>query len=92
MDRDRCIYFLKKFHGLDKEQLTKDEVEELLTDYVCDRGYEDKKSHIAELMFRCPDWAFLAGCAFDYYRALFEINILEKTYALSPVRQIISIY
>ena len=93
MDRDRCIYFLKRFYGLEEPPLDAVEVEEILTDYVCDRGHCDKKEYIPRLM-QAAVWENLLHYAFDYYRTFFEINTVEKIAgpSIMPVRQIIFIY
>ena len=93
MDRDRCIYFLKRFYGLEEPPLGAEEVKEILTDYVCDRGHCDKKEYIPALM-QVAIWENLLNYAFDYYRTFFEINTVEKVIGPStmPITQIIFIY
>lgn len=81
MDRDRCIYLLKKSSGDSKgflSTLSTEEVKEILTEYVCDRGYQDKKKYIPLLMESYPIWSDLTDCAFSYYRTFFNIKTIER--------------
>ncbi len=89
MDRDRCIYLLKKERtnlgtsiGLSAE-----EVEELLNEYVCDRGYQDKKKYIPLLMKSYPFWSDLTDCAFSYYRTFFNIKTIERIIEVPFLKQ-----
>lgn len=96
MDRDKCLYFLRKAHGLDTKQgLTQEEIVEILTDYVCDRGFCEKKDYLPILM-TIVGWERLINCAFDYYRTLFNINMIRLSdtpneYGISDGR-VISFY
>lgn len=95
MDRDRCIFLLSKATMSGKGSLSNKETEEVLTEYVCDRGYGDKKDRISLLMARCNDWPYLLNCAFDYYRTFFNICIVEKLSTPDDLvgrRQVIYIY
>lgn len=78
MDRDRCVYLFRKALIPDMGGLTKAETEEILTEYACDRGYEDKKDYIPLLMLRYKDWQYLITCALNYYRTFFNIYKIEK--------------
>ena len=80
MDRDRCIYLLKKERTKLSTSigLSKEEVEELLNEYVCDRGYPDKKKYIPLLMRSYPFWSDLTDAAFSYYRTFFNIKTIER--------------
>jgi len=93
MDRDRCIYFLNRFYGLNGTGLNKEDIEEVLTDYVCDRGHSDKRKYIPLLM-TVPNLEHLLLHALDYYRTFFEINTLERLPGPNdlPVRQTILFY
>lgn len=101
MDRDRCIYLLKKSSGDSKgflSTLSTEEVREILTEYVCDRGYQDKKKYIPLLMESYPIWSDLTDCAFSYYRTFFKIYTIEKIHEISmgsqmmQTRELITVY
>lgn len=95
MDRDRCIFLLSKALIPEKGGLSSEETKEVLTDYVCDRGYSDKKDYIPLLMVWYSDWSHLLNCAFDYYKTFFNICTIEKLPTPNDLmgrRQVIYIY
>ena len=94
MDRDRCIFLLSKAIMPGKGSLSNKEAEEVLTEYVCDRGYSNKKDFVPLLMLKCTDWGYLLECAFTYYRTFFNIFTVEKPPHPNSmgVRQVIYIY
>lgn len=79
----------------EKGGLSPDETEEVLTEYVCDRGYSNKKDYIPLLMVQYSNWSHLLNCAFDYYKTFFNICVVEKPSAPNDLvgrRQVIYIY
>lgn len=98
MDRDRCVYLLKKSSDGSRGFLSTEEVREILTEYVCDRGYQDRKKYIPLLMKLYPYWSDLTDCAFSYYRTFFKIYTIEKIHEISmgdkmmQSRELITVY
>lgn len=81
MDREKCLYFFKKFYGIDREPISNQEIEEMVTEYICDRGHCDKK-HLVPLMITKTNEAgmlrFLLSYIFDHYRRIFNIIFITK--------------
>ena len=79
---------------------TREEVEEILSEYVCDSGHERLKKYVPTLVRKSVmwDWDSMVRCAFDYYRTFYNIKTLEKVYHTSmgsqmvETREIINIY
>lgn len=94
MDRERFLYLFRKASFANEGGLTKEEVEEILTDYVCDRGYEDKKDYIPLLMLKNISWGSLLKYPFDYYRTVFNINTIKRYSGLMhpDMEPIIAVY
>ncbi len=75
MDRDKCIEYLTSYS---KGKLSRVDAEEILTSYVCDRGYESKKEFIP-LLTVISNIHHLLADAFDYYKRFYNIyTIYEK--------------
>jgi hypothetical protein len=74
MDRDKCIGYLASYsEGI----LPKQAAEDVLTSYVCDRGYASKKDFVPLLMVKA-DLNQLLECAFDYYKRIYNIFTLYR--------------
>ena len=79
MDRDKCIEYLTSYS---KGKLSRVDAEEILTSYVCDRGYESKKEFVPSLT-AIINIHYLLADAFDYYKRLYNIyTIYEKPASL----------
>ena len=74
MDRDKCIGYLTSYY---KGMLPRKAAEDVLTSYVCDRGYESKKDYVPLLMAKA-DVNQLLECAFLYYRRIYNIITLYR--------------
>lgn len=74
MDRDKCIGYLASYS---KGILPKKAAEDVLTSYVCDRGYESKKEFIP-LLTAISNIHHLLADAFDYYKRLYNIYIIYE--------------
>jgi hypothetical protein len=74
MDRDKCIGYLAS-HS--KGILPRKAAEDVLTSYVCDRGYASKKDFVPLLMVTA-DLNQLLECAFNYYKRIYNIFTLYR--------------
>ena len=74
MDRDKCIGYLASYS---KGILPRKAAEDVLTSYVCDKGYADKKDFVPLLMVKA-DLNQLLECAFNYYKRIYNIFILSR--------------
>jgi hypothetical protein len=74
MDRDKCIEYLTSYS---KGKLSRVDAEEILTSYVCDKGYADKKDFVPLLMVKA-DLNQLLEYAFDYYKRIYNIFTLYR--------------
>ena len=74
MDRDKCIgYLVSHSNGI----LPRKDAEDVLTSYVCDRGYASKKDFVPLLMVKA-DLNQLLECAFDYSKQIYNIFTLYR--------------
>lgn len=74
MDRDKCIGYLASYS---KGVLSREAAEDVLTSYVCDRGYASKKDFVPLLMVKA-DLNQLLEHAFDYYKRIYNICTLYR--------------
>lgn len=74
MDRDKCIGYLASYS---KGIFSREAAEDVLTSYVCDKGYADKKDFVPLLMVKA-DLNQLLKCAFDYYKRIYNIFTLYR--------------
>jgi len=74
MDRDKCIGYLASYS---KGILPREAAEDVLTSYICDRGYASKKDFVPLLMIK-EDLNQLLECAFDYYKRIYNIFTLYR--------------
>ena len=74
MDRDKCIGYLASWS---KGVLPRKAAEDVLTSYVCDRGYASKKDFVPLLMIKA-DLNQLLRCAFNYYKRIYNIFTLYR--------------
>jgi hypothetical protein len=74
MDRDKCMGYLASYS---KGILPRKAAEDVLTSYVCDRGYASKKDYVPLLMIKA-DLNQLLECAFNYYKLIYNIFTLYR--------------